>query len=80
MNKKMRGMVEKGIDEWYVREKEEMMNVRRINLPLLYYLPLQNLIRRNYYPLLTIFLKTEGMKERVKNEYDITYLYKMKEW
>ena len=55
MNKKMRGMVEKGIDEWYVREKEEMMNVQRINLPLLYYLPLQNLIRRNYYPWLTIF-------------------------
>ena len=55
------------------------MNVQLINLPLLYYLPLQNLIRRIYYPGLTIFLKTEGMKERVKNEYDVTYLYKMKE-
>ena len=52
----MRGMVDKGSNEWYVREKEKEMNVQRINLPLLYYLPFTKLNSKKLIPVTDDFL------------------------
>ena len=74
----MRGMVERGSNEWYVREKEKEMNVQHINLLLLYYLPFTKLNSKKLIPVTNDFLKQkEWRREQRMNMKLLTV--KMKE-